>query len=138
LRFLRVRFEEAAKMVQQRDKAYADLLLGLVTDKPAARILAMMGAGHERAVNRFLREKGVDFKQFTQPSRLPSSFRSVALERTENGEALSRFDWLRCLAEFWQRPAFVPLGERGALLMYFWIARSTEAELSQYISSIYA
>ena len=95
---MKASLKEAPTLVRQRDEAYASQLSEIVKGDRSARILAMMGSGHERAVGRYLKEKGVKFREVRQPSRLPSMFRSIALEKTENPEQLSRLDLARCLA----------------------------------------
>jgi len=135
---LRTALDEGGSLVRQRDEAYASQLSGLVKQSSSARILAMMGSGHERAVSRFLKEKGVAFREVRQPSSMPSTYRSIALERAENQDGLSRLDLLRCLAEMVPRRAFIPLGFRGELLMYFWVKDSSEGELVEYLSGIYS
>jgi hypothetical protein len=137
LRGMQSRLDEAADLLRQRDRGYADQLFELVRGNPSARILAMMGSGHERAVGRCLGEKGVWFREVRQPSRFPSMFITIGVERTENHERLSRLDLLRCLAELFPRAAFVPLGDRGDLLMHFWVEDGSEAQLTEYLSSIY-
>jgi hypothetical protein len=129
---------EAAILVRRRDEAYASQLSELVKSNPSAKILAMMGSGHERALAKYLGEKGVTFKPVEQQSSLPSTYRSIALERAENQESLSRLDLLRCLAEFFPLRAFIPFGERGDLFMRFWIEGRSEAQLTVFLARTYS
>lgn len=96
---LRAELGKGGELARLRDEAYATQLSELAKQNPSTRILAMMSSGHERAVSRFLKEKGVTFQKVTQTSTLPSTYRSIALERAENNDALSRIDLLRCLSE---------------------------------------
>jgi hypothetical protein len=137
LRRMQSALGEAAALVRRRDEAYANQLSELVRSNPSANILAMMGSGHERAMGKYLRAKSVAFKAVTQPSSLPSTHRSVALERAENKEHVGRLGLLRCLAEYFPLRSFAALGERGALLMKFWIDKRSEAELTGFLARIY-
>jgi hypothetical protein len=137
LRGMQSRLDKAADLLRQRDREYAYQLSELVEANSPGRILAMMGSGHERAVGTYLGERRARFREVRQPSRLPSMFITIAVERTENHERLSKLDLLRCLAEFFPRPAFIPQGDRGDLLMHFWVEHSNEAQLREYLSTIY-
>ena len=137
VKLLRAKLDEAAVLVRRRDEAYANQLFELVRSDSASNVLAMMGSGHERTLAKYLRGKGVTFKPVTQPSSLPSTYGSIALERAENKEHLGRLDLLRCLAEFFPLRSFVPFGERGTLFMKFWIDKRSEAELTAYLAPIY-
>src|SRR5208283_2940010 len=97
LSVMQATLDEGAGLLRMRDEAYAIQLSELVKSNPSANILAMMGSGHERALAKYLGEKGVSFNSVEQPSSVPSFYRSIALERTENQEPLSRLDLLRCL-----------------------------------------
>jgi len=130
---------EAATLVRQRDEAYTTQLSELAKANSAAEILAMMGSGHQRTLVHYLNEKQVTFNTTEQQSSLPSTYRSIALERTENHEALTRLDLLRCLAEFFPRRSFTRFGENeGNLLMRFWIEKLTESALDSFLSQIYS
>jgi hypothetical protein len=137
LSMMRTALNEAAALVRIRDEAYASQLSELVKANASAEILAMMGSGHQRALAHFLVEKGVAFRTVEQQSSLPSTYRSIALEKAENREVLSRLDILRCLAEFFPLRSFVPFGDRGSLFMTFWIGKRSEAELRAHLSRIY-
>jgi hypothetical protein len=139
LRRMKAALGEAAALVRRRDEAYASQLSELVRSSPSANILAMLGSGHERALAKYLRARGVAFRSVTQPTTMPSQHRSVALELEENKEHVGRLDLLRCLTEYWPLRSFTALGEdRAALLMKFWIDKRSEPELTEYLSRFYA
>ena len=137
LRELRAALEEGGSLVRRRDEAYANQLSELTKQNSSTSILAMMGAGHERTVAKYLKVRGVVFREVKQPSSLPSTYRSVALEKAANEDGLSRGDLLRCLAEMLPLSSFLAQGFRGELMMFFWVQKRNEADLVEYLSSIY-
>jgi hypothetical protein len=138
LRKMEANLNEAATLVRLRDEAYATQLSTLVKANPSAEILAMMGSGHQRSLAHYLNQKQVTCNTVEQPSTLPSTYRSIALEHAENYETLNRLDLLRCLAEFFPIRSFLRYGENeGNLLMRFWIEKLSESDLVTFLSRMY-